>query len=122
METTDLLQSLNETRKEILDEAFKSFMETLPIKEMTPSLDDNGSPKNLNNDVYTFSKENEIYLSYTADVNIEIGLKLIGNQPYQFKIIDTWNMRITSKEDVQPGEFRYTTKGKYEAVYLSVKK
>ena len=101
---------------------FKSFMETLPIKEMKPSLDNNGSPKNLNNNVYTFSKEKEIYVSYVADANIEISLKLTGNQPYQFKIIDAWNMKITSKEDVQPGEFRYTTKNKYEAVYLSVKK
>jgi hypothetical protein len=99
---------------------FKSFMETLPIKEMKPGLDNNGDPENLNNNVYTFSKENEIYVSYAADANIEINLKLTGTQPYQFKIIDTWNMKTTSKEDVQLGEFRYTTKNKYEALYLSI--
>jgi hypothetical protein len=98
---------------------FKTLMETLPIKEMKPSLEDNGSPENLDNNVYTFSKDNEIYLSYVADANTEIRISLAGNQPYQFKVIDTWNMKTNSKGDVPPGDFRYTTKSKYEAVYLS---
>jgi hypothetical protein len=101
---------------------FKSFMETLPIKDMIPSLDDNGDPKNLNNNVYTFAKENDIYVSYVVDPNVDIDLALPGDRTYQFKRIDTWDMKITSQEDVQPGNFRYTTQNKYEAVYLSLKK
>ena len=100
---------------------FRFFMETLPVKEMTPSIVDNGDPKNLRNNVYTFSKEGEVYVSYVRDENSEINLNLTGNQPYQFTVIDTWNMKMSPRDDVQPGTFRYTTKSRYEAVYLRSK-
>jgi len=100
---------------------FKFFMETLPVKEMSPSIEDNGNQKNLNNNVYTLSKEGEIYVSYVADAEVEIKLELTGNRLYQFTVIDTWNMKMSSRNDVQPGEFRYKTRNKYEAVYLRSK-
>ncbi|RJP25122.1 MAG: DUF5060 domain-containing protein [Candidatus Omnitrophota bacterium] len=101
---------------------FRSFMEMLPVKEMKPALNDNGNPKNLNNNVYSFSKDGEIYLAYVADADVEIRFQLAGDQPYQMNVIDTWNMKSLLKEDFRPGEFRYTTKNKYEAICLSVHK
>lgn len=97
---------------------FKFFMETLPIKEMTPGIEDNGNLKNLNNNVYTLSKENEIYVSYVADANVEINLELMGNQPYQFTVIDTWNMKIVSDGTVPSGEFEFETKIPFTALRL----
>lgn len=101
---------------------FRSFMETLPVKEMIPSINDDGNPKNLNNNVYTLAKEGEVYLAYAADADIHINLSLAGQQAYRFEVLDTWNMETVSKGEVQPGEFHYITQKKYEAIYLSAKK
>lgn len=101
---------------------FKTFMETLPITKMKPSLNDNGSPKDLNNNVYTLAKKGEVYVSYVANANTEINLALPGNRPYRFQLLDTWNMKTVSTDEVPRGSFRYTTKNKYEALHLSVTK
>jgi uncharacterized protein DUF5060/uncharacterized protein DUF4038 len=100
---------------------FKSFMEKVPVKEMKPHLDDKGQPKNKNNNVYILQKDGEIYLAYAADANAEIKLNLSGNSLYEWQVLDTWKMKISSKGEVKPGEFRYQTKHKYEAVCLKVK-
>ncbi len=39
---------------------FKSIMEEAPVSEMSPLLIDNGDPENLNNNIYLFSKEDEL--------------------------------------------------------------
>ena len=101
---------------------FKFFMETLPIKEMTPSLEDNGDPNDLRNNVYTFSKEGEVYVSYVRNENTEINLNLTGSAPYEFTVIDTWNMKMLPKGEVQPGLFKYTTQNRYEAIHLKSKR
>lgn len=101
---------------------FKHFMETLPIKEMTPSLVANGDPNELRNNVYTLSKEGEVYVSYVRNESTEINLNLTGKNPYEFTVIDTWNMKLLPKGEVQPGPFKYTTQNRYEAVYLRLKK
>ncbi|MBD3267192.1 DUF5060 domain-containing protein [bacterium] len=101
---------------------FKSFMERLPVKEMKPRLVDNGQPKNKKNNVHIFQKEGEIYLAYVADANREISLNLLGEKPYEWQVIDTWNMTIEPKGEVPPGDFRYQTRNKYEALCLKVKK
>lgn len=101
---------------------FKSFMENVPVKEMQPRLVDNGQPENKNNNIYILQKEGEIYLAYVADANIEIKLNLSGNGPYEWQVLDTWNMKIASQGDAEPGEFLYQTKNQYEAVCLKVKK
>ncbi len=99
---------------------FKSTMQDLPIKDMTPHLDDNGSPKKISNNVHSLSKEGEIYLAYVADKGVTIRLQLSGERPYQFSVVDTWNMKVIEKEDVKPGEFDYTTTMPYQAVHLTV--
>ena len=100
---------------------FKSVMEQLPVKEMAPGFDGNGAPKNLSNNIYTLSKEGEIYLAYTADANVKIRLRLAGSKPYQLNVIDTWKMTTTPKGEVKPGEFEYTTTKPYEAVYVTLR-
>lgn len=100
---------------------FKAFMETLPVKDMQPGFSGDQEVKTLDKNVYTLAKENEMYVAYAAAENIKINLKLSGKRPYQFSVLDTWNMKKSAQGDVQPGEFRYTTKNKYEAVVLSAK-
>ncbi len=99
---------------------FKSFMETVPVKEMEPLFVANDQPKNKNNNVYIFKKDGHIYLAYAADANIEINLNLTGETPYQWQVIDTWNMTIKTKGKIQPGVFHYRTRNQYEAVCLKV--
>ena len=100
---------------------FKFFMESLPVKEMTPTLVDNGDPKELGSNVYTFAKGGEVYVSYVRNENTTINLKLTGDKPYELTVIDTWNMTESPKIQVQPGPFSYTTRNRYEAICLRSK-
>ena len=97
---------------------FRFFMETLPIVEMTPSFEGNGDPKNLRDNVYTFFKDGEVYVSYVRDEGSEISLNLTGDKPYQLTVIDTWNMKTSPRGEVPPGSFRHTTRNRYEAISL----
>lgn len=100
---------------------FKIFMESLPVKDMVPSLADNGDPKDLAHDVFTFCRDGDVYVSYAQRENAVIRLNLTGNAPYELTVIDTWNMTKSSQGDVQPGPFSYTTRNRYEAICLRAK-
>ncbi len=112
---------------------FKCIMEQAPVTEMSPDIislsgltvpdnipdkHDGTLVKQLNNNVYTFSKEGEYYLSYTADSAQYIELDLAGPNSYTLEVIDTWNMTIMSEEAVRPGAFRYQTEMPYAALRL----
>jgi hypothetical protein len=97
---------------------FRFFMETLPVKEMTPSFADNGDPRDLLNNVHTLAKEGEVYVSYARNENTEIKLNLAGDAPYEFTVINIWNMTMSPQGEVQPGSFSYKTENRYEAIQL----
>jgi len=101
---------------------FKFFMESLPVKEMTPSLVDNGDPKDLNNNIYTLAKDGEVYVSYVRNENTEIKLNLAGAAPYELTVIDTWNMTESPRGEVRPGPFSFQTQFRYTAICLRVKR
>jgi hypothetical protein len=108
-------------------------MEDAPIKEMTPHLvslsgltvpehipdkADARLIENLNNNVYTLSKEGKYYLSYTTDSAQTIELNLGGKRDYTFEVIDTWNMKIVSKKVIGPSKFQYKTEMPFTALRL----
>lgn len=97
---------------------FRKLMERLPIREMTPDLIAHGDPANRETNVYFLAKEGDIYLAYTANSDTEIRCTLPGDKPYQLDIIDTWNMSIEPKGQVQPGAFTFKTTNPYTAVCL----
>ncbi|MFW5755920.1 MAG: DUF5060 domain-containing protein [Tangfeifania sp.] len=97
---------------------FKSVMENAPVKEMKPELQDNENPENLNNNVYLFSKPGEYYLTYTANEGETIKMELPGENNYQKEIIDTWNMKILEKSEIEPGSFQYKTTIPYTAIRI----
>ena len=97
---------------------FRKVMEEAPVIDMMPQIIDNGNAKNLNNNIYIFSKKGEYYLAYVADSEQTIELNLIGKKDYTLQVIDTWNMKIVAEENVKPGNFKYKTKMAYTAVRL----
>ncbi len=99
-------------------EYFKSIIEQAPFNEMTPEMNDQGDPKNLNNNIYIFSKAGEYYLAYVADAGQTIELKLPGDGHYQMDVIDTWNMRIAETAVAEPGILKYKTTSPYTAVRI----
>ena len=115
---------------------FKNIMDTAPVKEMAPHLvslsslpvpdtipdrNDGTLIEKLNNNVYTFFKENEYYLSYTADSAQMITLNLGGTKDYTLEVIDTWNMKIVDKDVVSAGSFQYETEKPFTAIRLIAK-
>ena len=97
---------------------FRKLMEEAPVIDMVPELADNGDPENLNNNVYTFFKEGEYYLTYVADSAQTIELYLAGEEDYTLQVIDTWNMKTVSEENVGSGNFMYKTIMPYTALRL----
>ncbi|MCW8850943.1 MAG: DUF5060 domain-containing protein [Melioribacteraceae bacterium] len=112
---------------------FKNIMEEAPVTEMIPkivslsgltvpeNIPDKYDPKfvdKLNNNIYTFFKEGEYYLTYTAEPGQTIELNLSGSKKYSLEVIDTWNMKIVAAEGVHPGNFKYETKMPYSALRL----
>ena len=112
---------------------FRKIMEDAPIKEMTPHLvslsgltvpehipdkADARLIENLNNNIYTLSKEGKYYLSYTTDSAQTIELNLGGKRDYTFEVIDTWNMKIVSKKVIGPSKFQYKTEMPFTALRL----
>jgi len=97
---------------------FKSIIEQALFNEMTPELYDQGDPKNLNNNIYVFSKTGEYYLAYVADAGQMIELKLPGDENYKMEVIDTWNMRIAEQTEAEAGTFKYKTTSPYTALRI----
>ena len=97
---------------------FRKLMEEAPVIDMVPELADNGDPENLNNNVYTFFKEGEYYLAYVVDSAQTIELYLAGEEDYTLQVIDTWNMKTVSEENVGSGNFMYKTIMPYTALRL----
>jgi hypothetical protein len=97
---------------------FKNIMEQAPVTEMIPMLDDQGDPKNIFNNVYTFAKPGEFYLAYVADENQTIKINLPGIKKYKLEIIDTWNMKTLEKNTIEPGVFNYNTVSPYTALRI----
>ncbi len=101
---------------------FRKIMEEAPVTEMLPDLVDNGNAENLNSNIYNFSKKGEYYLAYVADSAQTIELNLAGEEDYTLQVIDTWNMRTVTEENVGSGNFKYETKMPYTALRLISKK
>ena len=97
---------------------FRKIMEEAPVTEMLPDLVDNGNAENLNSNIYNFSKKGEYYLAYVADSAQTIELNLAGEADYTLQVIDTWNMRTVTEENVGSGYFKYETKMPYTALRL----
>ena len=95
---------------------FREVMEQAPVKEMSPSIIDNGNPENLKDNIYIFKKEGEYYLVYVEGEGQTIEIDLTGNREYQVDVIDTWNMKIVRRPDTGPGIFRYVTSSPYTAL------
>jgi hypothetical protein len=85
---------------------------------MTPSINDNGNPKKLENNIYILSCPGEYYLAYVADTGETIELNLPGTSSYNLHIIDTWNMKIVQQKTVAPGMFKYKTLEPYTAIRM----
>ena len=115
---------------------FKDIMENAPVKDMTPEIvslsglevpdtipDKGAGPliEQLNNNIYTLSNEGEYYLAYVSDSAQTIELDLPGPNDYNLEVIDTWNMKIVSKDVIAPGKFRYETKIPFTALRLIAK-
>lgn len=83
---------------------FKSIMEEAPVHEMAPELISQGDEKNLNHNIYIFSKKGEYYLVYTAEGAQKIEINLEGNSQYTMDLIDTWDMTITRSEKLYSGK------------------
>jgi hypothetical protein len=98
---------------------FKSIMEAAPVHEMIPEMFDNGDPKNLNTNVYVFSKPEEYYLAYVAETGQTIEIDLKGDTPYHLDVIDTWNMEMKEQTNVNPGLFKYKTELPYTALRIT---
>lgn len=112
---------------------FKKIMEEAPVKEMSPktislsglAIPDNIPDKDagtlinqLNNNIYTFSKEGHYYLAYSAESGQKVEIELTGTKEYSVEILDTWNMKVVSSQTVKPGKFTYKTETPYTAVRL----
>ncbi len=97
---------------------FRSVMQHVPIIKMTPSINDNGNPKKLENNIYILSCPGEYYLAYVADTGETIELNLPGTSSYNLHIIDTWNMKIVQQKTVAPGMFKYKTLEPYTAIRM----
>lgn len=98
---------------------FKTIMEEAPVKEMKPQLIDNGNPKNLNNNIYIFSKPGAYYLAYTADTDQTVEINLTGENNYKMDVIDAWNMQIIEENTVEPGILKYKTTFPFTAIRIS---
>lgn len=83
---------------------FKSIMEEAPVHEMAPELISQGDEKNINTNIYIFSKKGEYYLVYTAKGAQKLNINLEGNSNYTLDLIDTWNMDITRSEKLYSGK------------------
>jgi len=99
---------------------FKQVMESAPVYEMTPEIFDNGDPKNLNNNIYIFSKKGEFYLAYVAEENQKIEINLPGIKEYKLNVIDTWNMKTLEQRTIEPGLFQYITVSPYTALKINL--
>jgi len=112
---------------------FYEIMKDVPVTEMIPeivSLSEIAVPDaipdkvdssliaQLINNNYILSKENKYYMAYTMDAGQTIELNLGGTKNYHMEVIDTWNMHVVSKENVEPGNFKYETKMPYTALRL----
>jgi hypothetical protein len=112
---------------------FKKIMEEAPVIEMTPELgslsglaipdtipdrNDGTLIDKLNNNIYTFFKEGEYYLTYTADSAQIIELNLGGTKDYSLEVFDTWNMKTVAEQVVSPGQFQYKTEMPFTALRL----
>jgi hypothetical protein len=97
---------------------FRMIMEETPVNEMTSEINDQGEPANLNNNIHIFSKSAEYYLAYVAEIGQEIMLDLPGDSKYNLEVIDTWNMRITEQDIVDPGKFTFQTTAPYTALRI----
>ena len=97
---------------------FRNIMEEAPVTEMVPDLVDNGNAEYLKNNVYNFSKEGEYYLSYVADSAQMIKLNLAGEEDYTLQVMDTWNMKMVTEDNVAPGNFEFETRAPYTALRL----
>ncbi|WP_194774594.1 DUF5060 domain-containing protein [Pararhodonellum marinum] len=95
---------------------FKSFMEKLPIHEMSPEINSLGKPENLETNVHILSKSGEVYLAYAADSGMEINLTLEGAGKYSMEILDTWNMNSIESKIVDSGPYNFTTTIPYTAL------
>ncbi|MDB4581517.1 DUF5060 domain-containing protein [Draconibacterium sp.] len=97
---------------------FRTIMEEAPVYQMTPELYDNKDPQNINSNIYVLSKAGEYYMAYVADSEILIELNLEGENDYIFEVLDTWNMKIVSREVVESGSFQFLTQIPYTAIRL----
>jgi len=113
---------------------FRGIMQEAPIKDMTPELvslsrlvvpdtipdkDAGALIDELNRNIYTFSKKGEYYMVYTTDSAQTIQLNLPGTKDYTLEVIDTWNMKIVSKEKVSPGQLQFETKMPFTALRIT---
>lgn len=101
---------------------FRAIMESLPVKEMTPLFYGDADTKTLSDNIHVFYKEGEVYIAYAAKEGIEIPLHLAGDVDYSFEVIDTWNMKRSSRGVVKPGDFSHVTDAKYQAILLKAKR
>ncbi len=115
---------------------FRKIMEEAPVTEMEPyitSISGLAIPDTLPHrgeedliaqlirNVYTFAKEGEYYLTYTADSAQAVEVNLEGDKNYTMEVIDTWNMEIDKMEDVSPGKFQFVTEKPYTALRFIAK-
>lgn len=99
-------------------EYFRGLMDEAPVKEMTPELVSTEEPKNLNANIYIFSKKGEYYLAYVAEAGKTIELRLEGEKEFKMEVIDTWNMQVTEQARVSPGTLSFTTTIPYTALRI----
>ncbi len=99
---------------------FKSIIQQAPYDEMVPEIDDQGDPKNLNNNVYIFTKSGKYYLAYVADAGQTIELDLPGDEKYKMDVIDTWNMELVKQDFAERGNFKFTTTSPYTALRIYI--
>jgi len=101
---------------------FRKIMEAAPVTEMSPSITHTAKPDSLADNIYVFAKPGEFYLAYVAKSGKKIRLDLQPGTNYRVELIDTWNTKIEALPDTKGGEFIYKTKGKYEALRVTVRK
>ena len=101
---------------------FKEFMEQAPVAEMVPSITNTAEPESPADNIHVFSKPGEYYLAYAAKLGKTIRLDLPPGNSYRVELIDTWNMKTKEMPDAKGGQFTYTTKGKYEALRVTLRK
>jgi len=95
---------------------FREIMEDAPVREMAPALIEIEEGKGNSGACFVLARGGHIYLAYTLNEGRPIRLHLTGNVDYRIELIDTWNMTVRDLGTAGPGEYTYTTTGKYQAI------